>query len=73
MAQLFFPVYQNPEIDALHKFRWKLFFQQSGFWAIGGPGHLAMIVTPGGALSELMEQGCLVSSFEPGAVIQLSP
>jgi len=32
-----------------------------------------MVVTRGGALSELTEQGCLVSSFEPGLVILLSP
>ena len=48
-------------------------FQQNGFWSIGGLGHFAMIVKRGGTLSELMEQGCLVSSFEPGSVIRLSP
>ena len=32
-----------------------------------------MIVTRGGALSELTERGCSVSCFEPGLVIRLSP
>jgi hypothetical protein len=40
---------------------------------MGGSGHLAMIVTRGIALSELMEKGCSVSCFEPGSVIWLSP
>jgi hypothetical protein len=51
----------------------RCFFQRSSFWAIGGPGHLAMIMTRGGASSESNEQGHLVSSFEPGSVIRLSP
>ena len=74
MALLFLPVHRNLEIHALHEIGWKwVFFKGSCSWAIWGLRHLAMIVARGVALSELTEQRCSVSCFEPGLVIRLSP
>ena len=60
MAMHFMPVLRNLEIHGLHKFGWKwvFFFKGSGFCAIWGSRHLAMIVARGVASSELTEQRC---------------
>ena len=49
------------------------FSKGRGCWAIGGSGHLALIVPRGGAWLELSEPPCLVSSLEPDSVDAFSP
>ena len=50
-----------------------VFLKGNGCWAIGGLGHLALIVPGGGASRDLSKPPCSVSSMEPGLVNAFSP
>jgi hypothetical protein len=50
-----------------------VFLKGNGCWAIGGSGHLALIVPRGGASHELSRPPFSVSTIEPGSVNAVSP
>jgi hypothetical protein len=75
MALLFSPKRMFLKIYGLDEFWWKwvIFLERSGSRAIGGSGHLALMVPRGGVMSEMSEPRCLVHTLNAGLMNPHSP